>query len=64
MYEDAMQAIHNTLIRKSLTKKMVYTAELVPEQRHNGEMYVAVNPPLVSLNFATELGVSNPNRTI
>jgi mannosyl-oligosaccharide alpha-1,2-mannosidase len=40
MYEDAMRSIHDTLIRKSLRKKLTYTAELIPERQYNGEMYV------------------------
>jgi mannosyl-oligosaccharide alpha-1,2-mannosidase len=40
MYDDAMSAIHEHLIQKSMNTKMTYTAELIPEQHPNGEMYV------------------------
>jgi len=41
MYDDAMDAIHNHLIQRSINTKMTYTAELVPERWHpSGEMYV------------------------
>jgi len=36
MYEDAVQAIHDHLIQKSLKSGLIYTAELIPE-RNSGE---------------------------
>lgn len=32
MYEDAVQAIHDHLIQKSLASGLTYTAELIPER--------------------------------
>ena len=32
MYEDAVQAIHDHLIQKSLQSGLIYTAELIPER--------------------------------
>ena len=32
MYEDAVQAIHDYLIQKSLSSGLTYTAELIPER--------------------------------
>lgn len=47
MYDDTMQAIDEYLIKQSETKKMTYTAELIPERHPNGEMYeVCVYPCL------------------
>jgi len=40
MYEDAMDAVHNFLIQKSMANKMTYTSELVPENGPNGELQV------------------------
>ncbi|KAH9958979.1 glycoside hydrolase [Russula dissimulans] len=33
MYEDAVQAVHDHLIQKSLKSGLIYTAELIPERR-------------------------------
>ncbi|KAJ7597859.1 glycoside hydrolase [Mycena floridula] len=38
MYDDAMNAIHEHLIHKSLIHHMVYTAELIPERHPDGEL--------------------------
>jgi hypothetical protein len=41
MYEDAVQAIHDHLIQKSLESGLTYTAELIPERNSadpQGEM--------------------------
>jgi hypothetical protein len=39
MYDDAMTAIHNHLIQKSITGNFIYTAELIPERdRPGGEV--------------------------
>ncbi|KAF7314321.1 Glycoside hydrolase family 47 protein [Mycena kentingensis (nom. inval.)] len=35
MYNDAMDAIHKNLIKKSVSSKMVYTSELIPETNRN-----------------------------
>ncbi|KAH9013872.1 glycoside hydrolase family 47 protein [Lactarius hengduanensis] len=43
MYEDAVQAIHDHLVQKSLTSGLTYTAELIPE-RNSG-------PSVRSCNF-------------
>jgi hypothetical protein len=40
MYDDAMDAIHEHLILQSTTRKITFTAELVPEQNRRGEMLV------------------------
>jgi endoplasmic reticulum Man9GlcNAc2 1,2-alpha-mannosidase len=40
MYDDAVQAIHNHLIRKSITGHLTCTSELIPERYPSGEMYV------------------------
>lgn len=42
MYEDAVQAIHDYLIQKSLQTELTYTAELIPERDRQGEMWVQV----------------------
>ncbi|EIN14259.1 glycoside hydrolase [Punctularia strigosozonata HHB-11173 SS5] len=36
MYDDAMNAIHNHLIQKSITGNFIYTAELIPERSGPG----------------------------
>lgn len=46
MYEDAMDAVHNHLIQKSMGNKMTYTSELIPEDDENGDLYVS--EPLMS----------------
>lgn len=38
MYDNAMGAIHEHLIQKTVNTKMTYTAELIPEQNPNGQM--------------------------
>ena len=38
MYEDAVQAIHDHLIQKSLQTGLTYTAELIPERDPRGGM--------------------------
>lgn len=43
MYDDAMDAIHKHLIKKSVNTKMIYTAELIPERNPNEQMYVLPN---------------------
>lgn len=48
MYDDAMQAIHNHLVQKSYKTGLLYTSELIPEQNHEGEMYVDFNSTVVT----------------
>lgn len=43
MYQDAVQAIHDHLVQKSLTSGLTYTAELIPE-RSNGELSWRLTP--------------------
>lgn len=43
MYQDAVQAIHDHLVRKSLTSGLTYTAELIPE-RNKGELSWRLTP--------------------
>ncbi|KAF8226672.1 glycoside hydrolase family 47 protein [Tricholoma matsutake] len=38
MYDNAMGAIHEHLIQKTVNTKMTYTAELIPEQNPNGQI--------------------------
>ena len=38
MYQDAVQAIHDHLVQKSLTSGLTYTAELIPERNQGGEL--------------------------
>ena len=40
MYDDAVQAIHDHLIQKSMTSGLTYTSELIPERDPTGQMYV------------------------
>jgi hypothetical protein len=39
MYEDAMNAIHQHLIQKSMSANLVYTSELIPERHPDGRLY-------------------------
>ncbi|KAN0130039.1 Glycoside hydrolase [Lactarius tabidus] len=43
MYQDAVQAIHDHLVQKSLTSGLTYTAELIPE-RNKGELSWRLTP--------------------
>jgi len=43
MYGEAMDGIHNYLIRTSEANKLVYTAELIPEQHPDGQLYVLIS---------------------
>ncbi|KAH7886293.1 glycoside hydrolase family 47 protein [Phlebopus sp. FC_14] len=38
MYDDAMTGIHKYLVQRSPISKLVYTAELIPETGHHGEL--------------------------
>lgn len=38
MYEDAMGAIHQHLVKKSMFSNLLYTAELIPERFPDGQM--------------------------
>ncbi|TFK72026.1 glycoside hydrolase family 47 protein [Pluteus cervinus] len=38
MYDDAMESIHNFLIQKSKTGRMIYTSELIPERLPSEEI--------------------------
>ena len=40
MYDNAMTSIHNNLIQKSKSARMVYTVELIPEEDKRGEVWV------------------------
>ena len=42
MYQDAVQAIHDHLVQKSLTSGLTYTAELIPERNQGGELLVSL----------------------
>ncbi|KAF8481629.1 glycoside hydrolase family 47 protein [Russula ochroleuca] len=44
MYEDAVQAIHDHLIQKSLQTGLTYTAELIPERNPRGEISWRLTP--------------------
>ncbi|KAF9025070.1 glycoside hydrolase family 47 protein [Hymenopellis radicata] len=44
MYDDTMQAIHQYIIQESTTKKMIYTAELIPERHPSGEITWRLTP--------------------
>ena len=55
MYDDAVQAIHDHLIQKSMTSGLTYTSELIPERDRTGQMYV----PLPALSYASP---PNPRR--
>ncbi|KAH9486193.1 Mannosyl-oligosaccharide 1,2-alpha-mannosidase [Psilocybe cubensis] len=44
MYEDAMDAVHNHLLRKSMGNQMTYTSELVPEDDENGDLTWRLTP--------------------
>ncbi|KAI0066648.1 glycoside hydrolase [Artomyces pyxidatus] len=39
MYDDAIQAVHDHLIQKSMGSRLTYTSELIPERSHSGEMH-------------------------
>jgi hypothetical protein len=39
MYQDAMLAIHDTLIQKGLNRGLTHTMELIPSRQSNGETY-------------------------
>jgi hypothetical protein len=38
MYDDAMTAIHENLLKRSMKENLLYTSELIPERNPNGEM--------------------------
>lgn len=40
MYDDAMTAIHDHLIKTSMIDKLVYTSELIPERTDGGALWV------------------------
>ena len=40
MYQDAMQAIHGSLIQKGLKKGLTHTVELIPSRQLGGQVYV------------------------
>ncbi|PPR02348.1 hypothetical protein CVT24_011692 [Panaeolus cyanescens] len=44
MYEDAMDAIHQHLIQKSMGKEMIYTSEIIPENGPNNELQWRLTP--------------------
>ncbi|KAF9007862.1 glycoside hydrolase family 47 protein [Cyathus striatus] len=44
MYEDAMQAIHNTLIQKGIHQNLTLTTELLPSRQHTGETQWRLSP--------------------
>ncbi|TFK38755.1 glycoside hydrolase [Crucibulum laeve] len=44
MYDDAMQAIHETLIQRGINNNSIYTAELIPERQHSGEVQWRLSP--------------------
>ena len=39
MYQDAMQAIHDNLIRKGPNKGLTHTVELIPSRQSGGQMF-------------------------
>ncbi|THH14487.1 hypothetical protein EW146_g5847 [Bondarzewia mesenterica] len=44
MYEDAVQAIHDHLIRKSMASGLTYTSELIPERDPTGQISWRLTP--------------------
>ncbi|KAF7298942.1 Glycoside hydrolase family 47 protein [Mycena indigotica] len=44
MYDNAMTAIHKTLIKRSVSSNMVYTSELIPEQNGKGDISWRLTP--------------------
>lgn len=38
MYDDAMTAIHENLLKRSMNQKLLYTSELIPERSPTGEL--------------------------
>lgn len=44
MYEDTMNAIHEHLIQTSLTERLTYTAELIPERHPDGQVSWRLTP--------------------
>lgn len=67
MYEDAMDAIHNHLLQKSMGNKMTYTSELIPEDDENGDLYVPEQGPIIPHHSLTnqrniEHGGSHQNK--
>ena len=40
MYQEMMQAIHNTLVKKGPTQGLTFTAELLPWRQSDGKVYV------------------------
>ncbi|ESK93354.1 glycoside hydrolase family 47 protein [Moniliophthora roreri MCA 2997] len=44
MYDDAMDAIHEHLIKKSPYARLTYTAELIPERRPDGQLSWQLTP--------------------
>ena len=38
MYDDAMTAIHDHLIKRSMNENLVYTSELIPERADGGAL--------------------------
>lgn len=39
MYQDSMEAIHGTLIRKGINKGLTHTVELIPARQMDGQTY-------------------------
>ncbi|KAF5363149.1 hypothetical protein D9758_008360 [Tetrapyrgos nigripes] len=44
MYDDAIDAVHGHLIKKSPYARMTYTSELIPEQHPNGQLSWRLTP--------------------
>jgi len=44
MYQDAVQAIHDHLVQKSISSGLTYTAELIPERHSGGELSWRLTP--------------------
>jgi hypothetical protein len=67
MYDNAMTSIHNNLIQKSRSARMIYTAELIPEEDKRGEVWVtfpsAYFPGLTYAFLGTGRGEERQSRT-
>ncbi|KAG6847034.1 hypothetical protein H0H87_005386 [Tephrocybe sp. NHM501043] len=50
MYEDAMTAIHKSLLKTSVEKNLTYAIELVPEKGRRGMMFSAYTRPTSKWN--------------
>ncbi|KAF8798349.1 glycoside hydrolase family 47 protein [Phlegmacium glaucopus] len=44
MYQDAMQAIHGSLVQKGLNTGLTYTAELIPDRQAGGQIAWRLSP--------------------